>query len=338
MNTVTLPADPRTASEARRFIRDLLTDWDEHEALDVAELLLSELVTNAVLHAGSAVVVSVQRRTRALHVEVGDLSATRPTERHHEVMSTTGRGLDLVQALASSWGVEARQPAGKAIWFEVEARHDEPRGQDPTAAIDVTPGTAPPTRVDVELLGTPAQLFIAMEQHLHAALREYVLTMVATDDDPWEAPVLPFDVHALVGQVTAAMAAGNGIVNLVFTVPVDASAAVENVRQALDETEHLAVAGLLLTAPTLPEIRACRDWFLREVTAQLAVRRGHRDPRPDRPRRHGGYLSPHRCLGVRLHGYSRCAGLNRPRTPTVGVRRVPQAPPTPQDDRRYTSA
>src|SRR5206468_2951238 len=83
-----------------------------------AELLVSELVTNAVLHARTDLTVAVERRGENVRVSVSDGSARQPRLRHHSVEAGTGRGLLLVERMARRWGVE---PAGtgKVVWFEV---------------------------------------------------------------------------------------------------------------------------------------------------------------------------------------------------------------------------
>jgi anti-sigma regulatory factor (Ser/Thr protein kinase) len=97
-----------------------LDDWDAHQFADDAVLLLSELVTNAVLHAGTDIEVTVQLDKDVLRVEVRDGDARLPTVRHYSLLSGTGRGLALVAQTARSWDVEPL-PTGKRVWFELEA-------------------------------------------------------------------------------------------------------------------------------------------------------------------------------------------------------------------------
>ena len=269
MNKVSLPAEPRSASAARKFVRDVLTEWEEREVADIVELLISELVTNAILHAGSAVDVSVQRRSGRLRAEVADGSDKRPVARGHDDTSTTGRGLELIEALATAWGVTP-SAAGKVIWFEVDAEHQEPRGLELTTTPELSGAVESAGWVDVRLLDTPAQLFIAMEEHLHSALREYSLTALAQNSGRWEAPTLPFDVRGLVDRLLSALEAGEAKVDVAVSTPVESLPSVQAVGQALEELDGLAAAGELLIPPALPEVKACRDWFIGEVAAQLS--------------------------------------------------------------------
>ena len=93
--------------------------------VDTVVLLVSEVVTNAVLHARSDIRLDVQASTDTVRVEVHDASPVEPRVHHFRLTSGTGRGLRMVEQLARRWGVEA-DPArgGKIVWFEV-GRPDE---------------------------------------------------------------------------------------------------------------------------------------------------------------------------------------------------------------------
>lgn len=88
--------------------------------LDTALLLVSELVTNAVLHAHGEVSLRVQDRGATARIEVGDGSAMPPRMHGFAVESATGRGLRLLDRLAVRWGaLPAASGGGKVVWFEV---------------------------------------------------------------------------------------------------------------------------------------------------------------------------------------------------------------------------
>lgn len=114
----TLAADLKSAREARAFVDELLARWDAEEAIDVVVLLVSELVTNAVLHAGSRVELSVRLLADAVRVEVVDTSPVIPSPKEADDTDTSGRGLAIMDAMASAWGVDPL-PDGKRVWFEV---------------------------------------------------------------------------------------------------------------------------------------------------------------------------------------------------------------------------
>lgn len=114
-----LPADPASAAAARRFVSDVLTEWDAPHLLDTVLLLTSELVTNAVLYTADEVDLRLVLSSRRLRVEVVDSSGERPVRlRSVDPGATSGRGLLLVEALAERWGVDVHG-VGKAVWFEL---------------------------------------------------------------------------------------------------------------------------------------------------------------------------------------------------------------------------
>ncbi|MFD5448958.1 ATP-binding protein [Streptomyces sp. NPDC003470] len=114
-------ADLRAVPEARRALRELLRHWGEPGQSEVAELLTSELVTNALVHTDDDALLTATVSERGLRVEVRDRAARLPRQRAPAPdESTHGRGLVLVRSLADAWGVRAHD-GGKAVWFELGA-------------------------------------------------------------------------------------------------------------------------------------------------------------------------------------------------------------------------
>jgi DNA-binding NarL/FixJ family response regulator len=113
--------DAQSARAARRFVSQVLTGWDDDEGdlTDTVTLLVSELVTNAVIHAGSDVEVVVRLTATAARIEVSDASADAIAPREASADEDSGRGLALVGSLAERWGVRPAAGGGKTIWFEV---------------------------------------------------------------------------------------------------------------------------------------------------------------------------------------------------------------------------
>ncbi|MFC8587640.1 ATP-binding protein [Streptomyces sp. NPDC057217] len=112
-------ADLTAVPEVRHALRELLRKWGGPGASAVAELLTSELVTNALVHTDHGAVVTATVVPEQLRVEVRDFVPG--LDAPHALPAddrTNGRGLVLVQALADSWGVED-QGAGKVVWFEL---------------------------------------------------------------------------------------------------------------------------------------------------------------------------------------------------------------------------
>src|SRR5207237_10334837 len=86
---------------------------------EVPCLLVSELVTNAIVHTGTSVELALRLAGRRLRTSVADESSTLPVLRRWEPDEDRGRGLQLVEELAEEWGVETTA-AGKTVWFEVD--------------------------------------------------------------------------------------------------------------------------------------------------------------------------------------------------------------------------
>jgi anti-sigma regulatory factor (Ser/Thr protein kinase) len=108
-------ADLDSVGAARRFVTAelALSQVD----LDVALLLVSELATNAICHARSRYVVRLRLHPPTLRVEVEDQSLALPVLRPVDPSLTSGRGIWLLERLASAWGTDS-MPGGKRIWFE----------------------------------------------------------------------------------------------------------------------------------------------------------------------------------------------------------------------------
>jgi len=107
---------------ARRFVADSVAAIAP-EVSETASLLVSELATNAIVHAGSEFAVTVVYPTPAgrIRIEVTDRDGTRPSPTRPPPNVPHGRGLLLVATLADAWGVlEPRRRAGKAVWFELK--------------------------------------------------------------------------------------------------------------------------------------------------------------------------------------------------------------------------
>ncbi|WP_151481131.1 ATP-binding protein [Streptomyces albicerus] len=112
--------DLRAVPEVRRALRDLLAHWGRPGRSEIAELLTSELVTNALIHTDHDALLTATVGPRGLRVEVRDFVGRRPRLRVPNADDGThGRGLVLVQSLADAWGVRVHG-VGKVVWFELD--------------------------------------------------------------------------------------------------------------------------------------------------------------------------------------------------------------------------
>lgn len=118
-----LPPRPASVPQARRFVMRCLERWGMDHLCETAALLTSEIVSNAVLHARSEVVLRLAVLGASLEVRVSDRSPVRPVQRRPGDASTTGRGIALLDRLAEEWEVVPQQD-GKTIRFVVAGDTD----------------------------------------------------------------------------------------------------------------------------------------------------------------------------------------------------------------------
>ncbi|MFD1663025.1 SpoIIE family protein phosphatase [Streptomyces caeni] len=130
-------AEPERIAGARQQVRELLHDWSSQDQLDSAVLLVSEVLTNVLVHTDADALLVAEiagepsgvdgRGGRRLRVEVTDASDDLPHKRRPGELASSGRGLILVELLADAWGVEPRGE-GKCIWVELR---EEPSKMEP---------------------------------------------------------------------------------------------------------------------------------------------------------------------------------------------------------------
>lgn len=112
-------SEVQSAGSARRFVSKVLASWGCEDVEDAVLLLVSELVTNAVIHAHSDVEVVLRLRPSRIRVEVVDAATDYVQRRDAAVDDQSGRGMALTEALAAAWGIDTLV-AGKSVWFEVD--------------------------------------------------------------------------------------------------------------------------------------------------------------------------------------------------------------------------
>ncbi len=296
---VPLPPELSSPSLARRLVRDVLQAGDRLEWTDAAELAVSELVTNAALHAHTPMLVTVGLDDERLRVEVRDGNPLLPGRRDYDAHATTGRGMAVVGTLASEYGVVSLGDDGKIVWFEIDGRADEQSEEDLLSAWadsrwdleTVAPSSADRALRPVVLRSTPAALWLAARQHHDALLRELVLYLAEHDDVTVDLPLADQargTVSAVVsaaveesqrsGSARSVLPEGHPSplpwvppqLDLELNLPGEMGPAYAALQDALDAAERLAVAGRLLVRPGLPEIVAVRDWVCEQVQVQLA--------------------------------------------------------------------
>ncbi len=270
-----LEPHPSSVAEARRLVRAVLDDRDD-DWLERAQLCVSELVTNAVVHAGTQVDVHVQVHPDGLRVEVVDRSPHLPIPRAYASLAGTGRGLMMVEQSCDRWGVLTNDD-GKTVWFELGATADG--DADPAVPI-VAAGRA---TVPVVLLNVPLLLHSAWRMHAESLLREYLLTQLSDESfAELEAHAAASEAISVLQEQVPAPDVGedpDGIMasatephvsreRLEIDVPVASLPNFEVLDLLLEQAVTLSDAGRLMTPGTQPEIRAFRRWLCGEVLRQ----------------------------------------------------------------------
>lgn len=117
--SIDLPEDLASVARARGFVGQHLTEWGLAALRDDANVIVSELAANAVMHAGSAYRILLALTPRGLRIEVHDGGRGMPEPRSLAEADERGRGLLMVAALAASWGTEWTEDRRKVVWAEL---------------------------------------------------------------------------------------------------------------------------------------------------------------------------------------------------------------------------
>lgn len=118
---IVLDADPLSIRTARRFFADVATRIGlDPERVDVGSLALTELVTNAIVHARGPIVVRILQGGDTIRCEVEDCTTVSPRRGVPRSDRAGGRGLTIVNAVVDDWGTEVdRDDGGKRVWFQM---------------------------------------------------------------------------------------------------------------------------------------------------------------------------------------------------------------------------
>ncbi|NUR07323.1 MAG: PAS domain S-box protein [Nocardioidaceae bacterium] len=265
---------------ARGQVRDILVASGRDDLVETASLLVSEVVTNALLHAGTDMLVAGEVGDDGLQISVRDGSLHLPSLRRYAATSGTGRGLLMLEALVEDWGV-SRHEDGKTVWF----RLDRAEAGD----VPVAPSTdglgADRDSVAVELRNMPLLLHAAWQEHSEALLREYLLVNLDTEgSDPIQLHAEATDAIAVLEEhvprarlelvpdrvmddATEPMVSAPRVQ---VRVPLESVPHFATLDRAIEAALDLSDEGLVLTPPTQPEVQAFRRWLCRQVLRQAA--------------------------------------------------------------------
>jgi anti-sigma regulatory factor (Ser/Thr protein kinase) len=292
MSTLHLEPVVESTPLARHWLSAHLRDAPA-EVAGCAALLTSELVTNAVLHAGTPICVTLHTLPDRIRVDVADRNTTFPAIKEYGRDAATGRGLTLFNTLASNWGVQPTD-GGKIVWFELPVDYPVPPigVSDGSFRFDLAgitthldhPGSLPDgPDGQVYLRGIPVALLQKSSEEYEALFRELRLMKERAGSSP-TSPPLPERLSVLVSDVgNRFQGLGPGMDEVwqgaldgkveyfdwTLELPRSAAAACEFYDAMLDEADEFAHSARLLTLPASPTSVAVRRWFLSELVGQL---------------------------------------------------------------------
>jgi GAF domain-containing protein/anti-sigma regulatory factor (Ser/Thr protein kinase) len=296
--TLHLHGESDAVPKARHWVAAALAESGLGGVVADAELAVSELVTNALLHGAPPVSVHVDVREGSVRVEVADGSRHAPVRAIARQDAMTGRGLSLVAALARDWGVEQR-PHGKAVWAELSAT--APTADEPDVEVDIDALLAAwdddeddgVVRYTVMLGDVPTDLLLAAKAHVDNLVREFALAAHGAESGrtaaipPQLAELIEVVVsrfgearQAIKRQAVDAATHGRQRTVLTLTLPLDAADAGLNYLAALDELDTYARAARLLTLETPPQHRVFRQWYVGAIVTQLRAAAAGEVPPP----------------------------------------------------------
>lgn len=285
--------EPSGLARARRWVEERLDTAGLGELAETAKLVLSELLSNALMHAGPPAEVQLAATGASARLAVGDTSPAAPVRSPHLSESMTGRGLHLVEGLAHDWGVE-RRSQGKVVWAELNVDAAQSAGPDQAGADELlerwaadeldlaTTGSDSEPRYAVRLADVPTGLLLEAKAHVEDLAREFALAASgarsgATADVPVHlADLVQTMVYRFAEprqmikrQAQQAASAGSDRVTLELELPLSTADAAQAYLDALDQAEAYCRAARLLTLEPPPRHQVFRRWYVDELIGQL---------------------------------------------------------------------
>ena len=321
-----LSGEADAVPRARQFVRQTLAGAPGEQRDDV-ELVVAELVTNAVLHGAPPVTLRLRQESEAVRVEVHDTGRQRPIAMRGGVDAMTGRGLALVGSISRDWGVDSTDDGGKVVWAEVPANgtglaaaagpFDD---SELDAFLDSWAEIEDAEEVFAVALGeVPTDLLLQAKAHIDNLVREFTLAGAAAERSGADeslsqelADLVQTVVHGFADarlqikqQALAAAGREEPSTDLRLMLKASAAEAGERYLAALDEADRYARGARLLTLETPPVHRVFREWYVGALVDQLrAVAAGAAPPPimsfPQRLAAEVAELSPLREVSQRL--------------------------------------
>jgi anti-sigma regulatory factor (Ser/Thr protein kinase) len=274
---------------ARRWVEQELAERHRADLADSAVLGVSELVTNAVLHVRSSIVVRLVDVDARIRIEVYD-HAPRPAEGHQVVQpggrdneSTIGRGLQIVDSISHAWGV-SYEHLGKCVWFNPASDTSTQYAMLGASVAPTTDGLGAGQDVDgsdvtVRLVELPVRLVSHYRTKFFDLRRELTLIALGSDHTDTVAhrliqlaermETLRAEQGLWTTQIERAARAGLDRATIVFEVPRYMLSEIQEFQRLLDDADEFARDAQLLTLAAGDQERELRAWYLGEIIAQL---------------------------------------------------------------------
>ena len=280
---LSLGPGPRGVQDARRWVVETCHDIDRDDLVECAELGVSELVTNALLHASGPISVRVRGTREHPRVEVRDGSPEPPAmpaaepQDEEDLLLTFGRGLGIVARCSDAWGVDLEED-GKTVWF-APATHP---GGDPTEGTITGTAAAPAAleekdEIRIDVLGVPLRAYVEFQRHYRELRREVRLLALAHESDYPLAKDLSDHFGSLerdlrdsidADQIEQALASGAEQADLEVAMPRSTAATIGRFIELLDLADAFCREERLLSLARSAEQQEFQRWFLGEHVRQ----------------------------------------------------------------------
>jgi anti-sigma regulatory factor (Ser/Thr protein kinase) len=289
-----LGSGPSGVHQARRWAVEACSEIDRDDLAECAEVGVSELIGNAILHGEPPVRMRMRGTPEHPRIEVSDGSRRPPVipgpnARHpidDDPLITFGRGLDIVARCSAAWGADVDEH-GKVVWFvpTADARGEGVEGVITGADADRSDRDAPANQVHVEVREVPLRTLHASQTQWSELRREVRLLSLAHEDDYPLAKSLSglfVDLDRILREaihsdaIASALASGAATTDLRVDVPKASAGTIEQFLDLLDLADEFCQKQRLLSLARTPEQRRFQQWLFGEFVRQ---QRGE-SPRP----------------------------------------------------------
>lgn len=281
---LTLASSPRAAADARRWVGDVCQRLERTDLVECAELGVSELVANAILHATAPFKVRVRGTASHPRIEVVDGSTRPPVppatvpEDDLDLLLTFGRGLSMVAQCAVAWGATI-EADGKIVWFEPAPKMTDDGSVEWVIDHQDSPHPEPTSEVaiEIQLLRLDVPLYLSLNQQYHELRRELrLLSLSHQSDYPLAGDLtsmfanferqFPDTYHE---QIREAASRGLPRVDVRFSMMPEAAPIFVTMTEMFDVADAFCRAERLLSMARTPTQRTFHNWLLDELIHQL---------------------------------------------------------------------